>query len=677
MSRKKQGQINRRDFLKQSAVAAAAVAAGLSVSGGCGCSRIGSGSGGKRVIIVGMDGMDPRLATRLMDAGRMPNFDRLRRSGGYSVLGTSTPPQSPVAWANFINGAGPESHGIFDFIHRNPKQQCAPFYAAAETLPGEGYWDVGKHRLPRPFGHKQSETVLRRQGVPFWDYLDGADIESTFYDLPSNYPPSGSKHGHHRCLSGMGTTDMLGTYGTYQHFAEDGPRTPLERGGGRQSMIVFKNETSEPKLKLIGPPDSLLRKVKPTEIEFVVHRDKQAKAAVIEIQKHKIVLSEGQWSDWYRLKFSLSTPGFTLGESVSGICRFYPQEVAPTFRLYVSPINIDPSAPAQKMSEPGEFVQDIYKKLGLFYTTGFQEDHKALSHGVFSDEEFISQAEIVLQERLNLLDYALENYNDGLLFFYFSSTDLQAHMLWWDSSDKHPTRSAKQAEHGFGHLHKIYQRMDDVLGRLLKRYGDKATIIVMSDHGFANFKRQFSLNGWLREHGYIQPAGARSLFTGVDWSGTTAYGLGINGLYLNQAGRERDGIVRSGEQREALLTELIGKLEAVKDVDGRPVIRKVYRTDELPASPAMYLAPDLIIGCYRGYRLSWGTILGGMTDPILSDNDSSWSADHCADPAEVPGVIFSNRPIAAASPSLVDVAPSVLTEFGLRIPDTISGKNIF
>ena len=112
-----------------------------------------------------------------------------------AALGTSTPPQSPVAWANFINGAGPGSHGIFDFIHRHPEEQCAPFYSAAETVPGEGFWEVGDHRLQLdfwPFNHKPPATVLRRQGTPFWDYLDAAGIPSTFYDLPSNYPASPS-----------------------------------------------------------------------------------------------------------------------------------------------------------------------------------------------------------------------------------------------------------------------------------------------------------------------------------------------------------------------------------------------------------------------------------------------------------------------------------------------------
>ena len=103
----------------------------------------------------------------------------------------------------------------------------------------------------------------------------------------------------------------------------------------------------------------------------------------------------------------------------------------------------------------------------------------------------------------------------------------------------------------------------------MDRYGSRATLIVMSDHGFANFGRQFNLNSWLRGWGYLGPPECTSIMKDVDWSQTVAYGLGINGLYLNMKGRERDGIVEPGDQREALLTELIERLEAVTDEDGR------------------------------------------------------------------------------------------------------------
>jgi predicted AlkP superfamily phosphohydrolase/phosphomutase len=645
-------KVNRRSFLKRSAVAAAGAAA-LGAGGyWVGSRRHASRSAGKKVIVIGIDGMDPVLAERMMKAGQLPHLARLRAAGGFSRLGTSIPPQSPVAWANFINGAGPGSHGIFDFIHRHPQEPSAPFYAAAETVGGQ--------------------TLLRRQGVPFWDYLDEAGIPSTFYDLPSNYPPSPSQHGHHRCISGMGTPDMLGTYGTYQYFAEDVPAEGVEEGGGKRARLSFVADTAE--AQIVGPMNSLLKEPQPITVDFLVHRDRQANAALLEIQDQRILLKAGQWSPWTKLRFKL--PWYYWPDP-SGIVRFYLQAVAPTFKLYVTPVNMDPSAPAQRISEPTSFIQDVAERRGPFYTTGFQEDHKARSNGVFTDDEYLRQAGIVLEERLALFDYAVDNYDDGLLFFYFSSSDLQSHIFWWDSDDKHPTRSATEAKKYFGHIHRLYQRLDQVVGDLLDRYGSQATLFVMSDHGFANWGRQFNLNSWLRENGYLGPPQCTSVLHDADWSLTYAYGLGINGLYLNLKGRERDGIVEPGQKQEELLAELKERLEGVTDANGERVIRGAYRADQVYAGNATALAPDLIIGYCRGYRASWATCLGDLTPEILLDNDQAWSADHCADALEVPGVLFCNRPFRAGAPSLVDVAPSILAEFGLAAPSSMSGKSIF
>jgi predicted AlkP superfamily phosphohydrolase/phosphomutase len=362
---------------------------------------------------------------------------------------------------------------------------------------------------------------------------------------------------------------------------------------------------------------------------------------------------------------------------VSGICRFYLQEVHPNFRLYLTPINFDPSAPATPLSEPETFVRDISKQVGLFYTTGFQEDYNARKDGVFADDEFLKQANLVLEERLALLDYALNDYEDGLLFFYFSSSDLQSHIFWWTSADQHPCRTAPEAKDGFGHVKRLYQRLDQVVGDILDRYGGNATIIVMSDHGFANFGTQFNLNSWLRALGYLGPPECTSLMKDVDWSKTVAYGLGINGLYLNLKGRERDGIVEPGDEQEALMMELAGRLEAVTDENGQSVIRNVYRADKVYAGDATRLAPDLIVGYRQGYRASWATAKGDLTDQVLMPNDSAWSADHCADALEVPGVLFSNRPIRATAPRLIDLAPSILAEFGLPPGPSMTGEIIF
>ncbi len=672
-------KFNRRTALKGAAAAAAVAAAGCDVAGYfTGGGRRASRAAGKKVIIIGLDGMDPRLAAAMMKSGALPNLEKLAARGGFSQLGTSTPPQSPVAWATFINGAGPGSHGIFDFIHRHPEQQCAPYYSASETLPAEGGWEIGDHRIQLdfpPFYHKPPQTVLRRQGTPFWDYLDAAGVPSTFYDLPSNYPASPSQYGHHRCLCGMGTPDMLGTYGTYQYFSEDGPENPLEEGGGRRSRLTFDNDTAS--ARIIGPANSLLKVPVPITIELLVHRDRAANAAVLEIQGRRIVLKAGEWSRWIPLNFDISMPAHLPSGKVSGICRFYLQEVQKNVRLYVSPMNMDPSAPAQKISEPPSFVQDLAAKLGPFYTTGFQEDHKARTNGVFGDDEYVRQAGMVLEERLALFEQALNDYEDGLLFFYFSSSDLQSHMFWWDSDEEHPIRSASETKKFFNHVKRLYAKLDSVIGEVIDRHGSTATLIVMSDHGFGNFGTQFNLNSWLRDWDYLGPPECTSIMKDVDWSQTTAYGLGINGLYLNMKGRERDGLVEPGDEREALLQELITRLEALTDVNDKRVIRGVYRSDRIYQGSATNLAPDLIIGYYRGYRASWATCLGDLTPDVLLPNDSAWSADHCADALEVPGVLFSNRPLVGKAVSLVDLAPTILAEFGLKPPSTMVGSKLF
>lgn len=668
------GGVRRRAFLQ-----GAAALAGSAYFSGC-VSRV-SKSLGKKVIVIGLDGMDPALSASMMDEGLLPNLAKLRAGGGFSSLGTSVPPQSPVAWANFINGAGPGTHGIFDFVHRHPDEQCAPFFSAAETVAGEGGWTVGDYKLQLdfwPFQHKPPATELRRQGTPFWHYLDKARIPSTFYDLPCNYPPTESEYGYHRCIAGMGTPDLEGTYGTYQFFSEDAPIVSVEEGGGIRTRLFFSNDSA--RITLLGPRNSFHRADPPPRVNATVdlYRDTRADAALIDIQGRKILLKRGEWSPWARIDFPMPTATHT--QHVSGICRFYLQQVSPVFRIYVSPINIDPSAPAVRMSEPHDFVQNVSNDIGLFYTTGFQEDHKARSNGIFDDHEFVRQATIVLEERLTLLEYAIQNYEDGLLFFYFSSSDLQSHILWWNSDDKHPIRAAGEARSNFEHIRQLYIKLDGVLGDLAQRYGSRATFIAMSDHGFANFGRQFNLNSWLRYNGYLGPPGCTSIMPpndDVDWSYTYAYGLGINGLYVNLKGREREGIVEPGEQKEFVLENLIAGLKAVKDVNGQPVIRDVYRSDKEYSGPATALAPDLIVGYHRGYRASWATCLGAMTDEILLDNDSAWSADHCADALEVPGVFFSNRPLSSKSPSLVDVAPTILNEFGLSIPAQMVGKNIF
>jgi predicted AlkP superfamily phosphohydrolase/phosphomutase len=205
-----------------------------------------------------------------------------------------------------------------------------------------------------------------------------------------------------------------------------------------------------------------------------------------------------------------------------------------------------------------------------------------------------------------------------------------------------------------------------------------ATLLVMSDHGFAPFTRAAHLNGWLRDEKLLglRPGAtsSRELFADVDWSRTRAYGFGLNGLYLNLAGRERFGVVAPAE-REGLLADLTTRLLAwVDPSNGEHVVRRVYRSEEVYSGRQRALAPDLIVGYKRGYRVSNPSALGEVPLGTVEDNASKWSGDHCMAAEEVPGVLLTNRAITRADVSLRDIAPTVLAEFSIAAPEEMKGR---
>ena len=116
---------------------------------------------------------------------------------------------------------------------------------------------------------------------------------------------------------------------------------------------------------------------------------------------------------------------------------------------------------------------------------------------------------------------------------------------------------------------------------------DDTLLMVCSDHGFAPFGRQFHLNTWLRDNGWLalKPGAERKPETSVfdiDWSRTAAYGMGFNGLYLNLKNREAKGIV-DPEKAPTLLAKLQRELEAVTDPETCRISASTIPTKKLPS----------------------------------------------------------------------------------------------
>lgn len=623
---------------------------------------------GKRVIVLGIDGMDPNLLNNFIDRGVMPNFSRLAESGSFLHLTTSQPPQSPVAWSNFITGMDPGGHGIYDFIHRDPSNRM-PFLSTSGMEPAAKIVKIGRYRIPL----KAGKALNMRKGKAFWEILEEHGIPGVIFKIPANFPPVESEM---KTFSGMGTPDILGTYGIFTFFTDDSSLYEEDIAGGKVTMVEISDGAVH--TEITGPHNSLLEGEPNATAPVVVYIDPVEDNIRIEAGDDDLILMSGEWSDWIELKFNLLKPF----ASTTGIVRFYLKEVHPHLKLYCSPVNLAPGNPALPLATPAKYSKELYKHLGNFYTLGIPEDTKALSAGYFDYDDYLSQAKLVLAERLREFDYTWRNFDDGFYFFYFSSLDLNSHALW-STFDRENPLYYSEIEHKFGReLMNFYTEMDKVLGRVLDEMKPDDLLLIMSDHGFAPFRYCFDLNTWLLENGYIALRDTtrreEEFFPGVNWRKTKAYGLGINSLYLNVRGRENPGTVSPGKGYQELRDELIQKLTSIIDPrTGAKVITSVWKREEIYHGAETEKAPDLIIGYNSGFRASWDTILGKFPHHIISDNPDKWSGDHCVDNQWVPGVLLSNRHIDKSDPALYDLPATILAEFGIEVPDYMVGSSIF
>jgi predicted AlkP superfamily phosphohydrolase/phosphomutase len=632
-------------------LAALAIAGSALAAVSCGRS---SEAGGRRVIVLGFDGMDHAVVTRLMEAGRMPNLSRLAETGGFTPLETSVPPQSPVAWSNFITGMDAGGHGIFDFLHRDPATMV-PYLSTSRAETSEDCYGFGSWKVPAP-----GEIELLRRGTPFWEVLESHGVESWIIRMPANFPPSGEASVE---LSGMGTPDAVGSPGefsfyTSELFAFEGE----EISGGEIYPVDYWEGMAEG--TLYGPPNACLPGNPKLSVDFTVYVDPVEPLAKLVVGDEQRLLQVGEWSDWLTIYFPLP-----LGD-LQVTARFYLKSVRPELELYVTPFQIDPENPAMPISTPDDFAGELIAAAGPYYTQGMPEDTKALTGGVFDEEEFLEQAAYAGRQFIDQYEWVLDRFESGFLFYYFGNLDQVSHMMWDTLDPEHPAYVEETDARFAGVIESLYRELDGVVGYTLDRIGDETTLIVMSDHGFASWRRVMHLNNWLKDNGYLvlKDPGRPDpgLFRGVDWSRTRAYGLGLNGLYLNLRGRERDGIVPP-EDRLALMEEIAEKLLATIDpATGKPAVTEVWRREQYRDRGYLEIGPDIQVGYAKGTRGSGKSALGDFTNATLSDNLDDWPGDHCWDHTTVPGVLLSNRTLGKPVSGLTHLAAAILAEFGIE-----------
>jgi predicted AlkP superfamily phosphohydrolase/phosphomutase len=657
----------------------------------------------QRVFVLGFDGMDPTLARKWMDEGKLPNLKALAEEGTFARLRSTQPSESPTAWSSFATGVNPGKHSIYDFLIRDLKTYY-PDLNMVHREPARFLWGFFPTRKPK--------ITSTRGGTSFWKTASNDGIESVVLTVPVTWPPEELAHGD--LLGGLPLPDLRGTIGTFYYWATD--LSAYEEGntefGGVLKRLLFDGGVAQTFLK--GPENPVLRQERAALLEqrnkgplsdkdqarldelqtnkdinvpMTVRWTEGSGRAEVEVQGQKISLKTGEWSPWIPLTFKVN-----LLVRVHGMTQFHVSEADKELRLYASPVNMDPRDPPTPISKPDSFSAELAGKIGIFRTLGWAESaDKPLNEGRLDEAEFLYDSDRAMDDREKIIMESLKRDDWDLFVAAIETTDRISHMMWRLIDPRHPMYDKDLAAKYGDAIEKVYRRADDFVGRVRQKVPKDALFMIMSDHGFHSFRREVNLNTWLVQNGYMVVHGQsqeKSLgdlfgrgkfFEGVDWSRTRAYAVGLGQIYFNLKGRESQGIVSAGEEYRQLQDEIRSKLVTLTDPEtGERVFADIYKRDDIYKGPYLQMAPDLQVGFLDGYRVGWQDTLGTIRRSVIENNNRKWSGDHCATATEISdGVFFSNRKISVTEPSIMDLAPSVLKTLDVPIPADYDGKSLW
>jgi predicted AlkP superfamily phosphohydrolase/phosphomutase len=560
-----------------------------------------------RSIILGFDSFDPLQFERLNQAGKMPNLGKMVEAKGYSRLEVCSPPQTEVSWTSIATGVDPGSHGIFDFVHRNP----ATYVPYVSILPTK-QTILGEQFIP-PYTTRTFFQEAAEMGYPatvmWWPALFPARPEIPVATLP-----------------GLGTPDIRGQLGVGTYLTTE----PVEKKKSKVGLLTaagkdrYNGVIEGPQVK---SKSGAAYATQPLVVEVLAGDEVR-----LTIGKQELRLKPGKWSPIFELVFPA---GFAF--SIHAITQVIVTEIKDRVSLYFLPFQIHPLHSVSPYGTPASFIKDCWKQ-SPFLTLGWPQDTNALEDGCISDEQFLDLCGLIFESRKRVYFHHLEHFREGVLAGIFDCLDRVQHMFLHDQGDV---------------VDSWYLKLDEFVGQVqgkVEQLGlEKHRFMVLSDHGFRPFDYKVHLNRWLVDNGFMQLAEAAGNDepAKANWGKTRAYALGLNSLYLNVAGREGQGIV-DATTLEGLLDEIKTKLLNWTGPNGQAVVSRALLKHEVFTGPYTRLGPDLVVGYAPGYRASSETGLGKIpAGPVIEVNHDHWGADHCIDAAMVPGVLFANRDLSA------------------------------
>jgi len=373
---------------------------------------------------------------------------------------------------------------------------------------------------------------------------------------------------------------------------------------------------------------------------------------------------------------------------------------------------------------PRDLVNEIEREVGKYLIT---VEYKKKKKNVKA--RYLKDLEMLIDNRALTTEYLMTHKEWDFFIVLFSATDLVQHTFWKYMDKNHPLYDEMEAKKYGDAILNIYKKVDNSIERLLKHIDDDTLLIIMSDHGAGPLYGEIRLNTWLRKNGFlfyrnrnrnlkfhylinidsivrsswsllrkltskklrgllknmfphIREKLEGTLFSSnIDWKKTAAYSLGTYGnIFVNLKGREPEGIVNSGLEYEQVRDKIICLLEALTHPqNGKRIVAKVYKREELYKGEFLGKAPDLIVQ-WRDYAYHSRQRFGEESDKVFETRLFSPLSDF-----EINGFHRLNgmlimkgkqiqRNMEISGANILDLAPTILYFMGIPIPDDMDGK---
>lgn len=678
----------------------------------------------------------PKRTGKLEDVLPSPGFGHLRgpeRVAVEGLEGTPIPTWSPNALGGAL-GAG--TFALFLGVFLLLRMRAALAIVLALILGSAGF--VGGRALRGYLPSAVPAWKNPMESTPFWETAAAAGVPCVVLDAAQSFDRK--PVGDARVLAGLGVPDARGNVNGFFLYtsaedqfyrAPEGKFTESNgqifrvdlRGGAYESLLpgpanfwnIDKIQVeidavdaayAEPSLgykestaldKRRGELVAALREESKKSVCLPFRAVPQGDKVALTLDHETQVLDRGQWSDWYRLTFELNpllkvkalTRAKLLKSGADGL------------EVYVDALQYDPANPPfwQPLSQPASFATELAHACGPFETVGWACMNLPLKDSVIDPISFLQDIEFTMNWRAQMTYKSLAKNDWRLLMSCESTPDRVQHMMYQHYDAEHPMYDAKEAARSLTFdgesitlaqaIPASYRSMDRIVGEVVKKHmKPDDTLIVCSDHGFQSFRYQVHINNWLIEKGYaavragVDPSAAGRGLGWVDWSKTRAYAVGLGMVYVNQKGREGQGIVPHDEARAVLDSIRRDFVDHVDPATGQKIGVDAYVMSDIHSGKHLDREADMLLCFSAGYRVSWLTSGGGIScgaddDGVLAmsstivPNNKNWSGDHVTvDPSLVAGIFFSNRKFQMPTDGvdLLHIAPTVLTLLGAPIP---------